>query len=267
MPVHLAARFEHLAVNAPEPKKMAEWYTANLGFRIVRSSPAPNYSAFIVDSAGHMMFEIYHKADQPMLDPGTIHYQALHFALAGNDILALMNRLLAAGATMAEAPKTTPSGDKVLMMRDPWGLPLQLVQRVTPMLASTGLYSEHVALNVPDSRAKAKWFVEHLGMVVVRDGKAPSYGMFVADAGRNMMMELYQDAEYPAIDFTTVNYNSTHLAFMVGDIESAKAQLTAAGATVAEDILKTPGGDFVLMLRDPWGMPLQLVKRVASMVK
>ncbi len=267
MPVHITARFEHIAVNVPEPKAMAQWYAANLGFRIVRESTPPSYSAFIVDSAGHMMFEIYHKADQPLLKADTIHHMSMHFAFAGDSILTLKDKLVKAGASVAEEIKTSGSGDQVFTLRDPWGFSIQFVQRVKPMLQAKGLYAEHYALNVADSRAKAQWLVDNLGLIVMTEGKAPSYGMFVADAGKNLMMELYQNAKFPTLNFSDVSHNATHLAFMVPDIAAAKEKLTAAGATVVEDILKTPGGDFVLMLRDPWGEPLQLVTRIAPMLK
>jgi hypothetical protein len=45
-----------------------------------------------------------------------------------------MRKLLTAGATLVEDDKTTPLGDLVLMMRDPWGEPIQFVKRLSPML-------------------------------------------------------------------------------------------------------------------------------------
>jgi uncharacterized glyoxalase superfamily protein PhnB len=214
-----------------------------------------------------MMFEIYHKADQPLLDAGKISHMSMHFAFVADSILPIRDRLLKAGASMAEDIKTSASGDQVFTLRDPWGFSIQFVQRLKPMLQAKGLYAEHYALNVPDSRAKAKWLVDNLGMVVMTEGKAPSYGMMVADAGKNLMLELYHNTKAPDLNFAEISHNATHLAFMVPDITAAKAQCVSAGATVVEDILKTPGGDFVLMLRDPWGEPLQLVKRVSPMVK
>ncbi len=267
MPVHIVARFEHIAVNVPEPKAMAQWYAANLGFRIVRESATPSYSAFIADSAGHMMFEIYHKADQPLLKADTIHHMSMHFAFVDDSILMVKDRLLKTGASIAEDIKTSASGDQVFTLRDPWGFSIQFVQRVKPLLQAKGLYAEHYALNVEDSRAKVQWLVDNLGLVVMTEGKAPSYGMLVADAGKHLMMEIYQNTKFPVINFSDVSHNATHLAFTVPDIAAAKRQCVGAGATVVEDVLKTPGGDFVLMLRDPWGEPLQLVTRLAPMLK
>lgn len=267
MPVHVVARFEHIAVNVPEPKAMAQWYTANLGFRIVRESTTPSYSAFIADSADNIMFEIFHKADQPLLDAGTLHHMSMHFAFAADSILAVKDRLLKAGATVAEDVKTSGSGDIVFTLRDPWGFAIQFIQRVKPMLHANGLYAEHYALNVIDSKAKSQWLVDNLGLVIVKKGNAPMFGMFVADAGKHLMMELYQNATFPVINFSDVSHNATHLAFMVEDVAAAKTQLVAAGATVVDDIVKTPSGDVFLMVRDPWGEPLQLLKRVAPMLK
>ncbi|MGD0589347.1 MAG: VOC family protein [Bacteroidota bacterium] len=154
-----------------------------------------------------------------------------------------------------------------MTLRDPWGLPIQFVERVKPMLEFTGLYPEHFAMNVVDSRKEAKWYADNLGFIVVREGSAPGYGMFIADAGKNMMFELYQNKNFPVLQFDSIAYQTFHIAFVVHDIQTVKHALVAAGAKVAEDIKKTPGGDDVLMLRDPWGLPIQFVKRINPMMK
>lgn len=45
-----------------------------------------------------------------------------------------------------------------------------------------------------------------------------------------------------------------------------RARLIAAGATPAGEIVVTPAGDELAMLRDPWGIPLQLVRRAEPMI-
>ena len=40
-----------------------------------------------------------------------------------------------------------------------------------------------------------------------------------------------------------------------------------SGAKVVEDLVTTPGGDELVMLRDPWGIAVQLVRRAAPMLK
>ncbi|HLP18335.1 MAG TPA: VOC family protein [Bacteroidota bacterium] len=262
-----AARFEHIAINVANPLDVVKWYTENLGFTVERQGAAPGYSTMIVDSARNLAIEVYYNAERPLLEPSKIHHMAMHIAFAGDSILQMKERLMAHGATLAEAPKTSASGDRVFTLRDPWGLPIQFVERAKPMLAFKGTYAEHYALNVADSRAKAKWFVEQLGLTIVREGKAPSYGMFIADSSKNLMMELYQDEKYPALKFSDVDYMTTHLAFIVTDVAAVKARLVNAGATVAEEMKQLPNGDTVLMLRDPWGEPVQIVKRVAPFLK
>jgi glyoxylase I family protein len=263
----VVGRFEHVAINVSDPAAMAKWYTDNLGMKIVRGGFAPNASAFLADSGTHMMIEILHSITAPVFESAKIHYTSIHFAFITPDIAQTQAQLIAAGATVSDSLRKTASGDQVLVLRDPWGLAIQFVQRVKPMLEFSGLYSEHLAINVDDSRAKAKWYTENLGMVIVRDGKAPSYGMFVADAAKNMMYELYQNKDIPIVNFDTVNYQTFHIAFMVDDVQATKDVLVAAGAKVAEDVKKTPSGDTVLMLRDPWGLPIQFVKRVNPMLK
>jgi catechol 2,3-dioxygenase-like lactoylglutathione lyase family enzyme len=126
---------------------------------------------------------------------------------------------------------------------------------------------EHIALNVLDPAGTVKWYTENLGMKVMRQGGPPTNTSFIADSGHSMMLELGHNADYPVIDFAMVSHMSIHLAFTVEDISSMKVKLIAAGATVVEDITKTPGGDEVLMMRDPSGLPIQFVKRVAPMLR
>jgi glyoxylase I family protein len=64
-----------------------------------------------------------------------------------------------------------------------------------------------------------------------------------------------------------VNPLSLHNAFMVDDVRTIRNALIAAGATLVEDIKLSPDGDEILMLRDPWGVPIQCVKRGKPMLK
>jgi glyoxylase I family protein len=262
----IPARFEHIAFNVSDPVLTAKWYTENLGMKIMRFDGTPTNTTFIADSGKHMMIEFFHNADYPLLEPAKIHNMAIHLAFSTQNIVKTLNQLVGAGATIVDSLRKTASGDQVLTLRDPWGLPIQFVERVRPMLAFPGLYIEHFAMNVIDSRAKAKWYGENLQSIIVRDGKAPTYGMFIADTGKNMMFELYQQ-EYPVVDFTALSPMSIHVAFMVSDVQEAQKKLVAAGATVVENSSKRSSGDIVAMLRDPWGLPIQLVKRGNPMLR
>lgn len=260
-------RFEHLALNVADPIKTAEWYKENLGFKIVRQGGEPTYTTFISDEEGNMMFEFFHNSDYPIQNFLKWDHNSIHMAFHCDDIELIKNNLTKNGAVVASDIRITDSGDQVLVLRDPWGFPIQFVSRAKKMLNHNGLYFEHLAFNLNDSREVAKWFEENLSMKIMRDGKAPTYGMFIADQDANMMLELYQNKDYPVINYDSVSHMSIHLAFMVDNMEAEKEKVLSSGGKVVEDITKTPAGDFVLMMRNPWGLPIQFVKRNEPMLK
>jgi hypothetical protein len=54
-------------------------------------------------------------------------------AFACEDVPGTVRRLAAAGAVSVSGPETI-RGDQLAMLRDPWGLAIQLVRRAQPML-------------------------------------------------------------------------------------------------------------------------------------
>lgn len=126
-------RIEHVAFNVPDPAAFADWYVEHLGFTVRRRGGPPVHMHFIADSSG-MLVEVYRNEkalvpDYPRQDP-----LVAHIAYVSDDLVADRQRLLAAGATVAEDTTTTPAGDTLCMLRDPWGFPIQLAQRAEPMV-------------------------------------------------------------------------------------------------------------------------------------
>ena len=120
---------------------------------------------------------------------------------------------------------------------------------------------EHFALNVPDAKAVAAWYVAHLGLKVVRTRTDAPFTSFLADDTGRVIFEVYSNtaAVYP--DYSAAHPLCFHVAFVAADPAAVRADLVAAGGTAAyEETL--PDGSFLVMVRDPWGIPLQLVKRV-----
>jgi glyoxylase I family protein len=124
---------------------------------------------------------------------------------------------------------------------------------------------EHVAINVADARKVIDWYVTHLGLVVVRSITEPPYTTFLADQGRNMMFEFYEQPVGVG-DYKHMHPVAFHVAFTVDDIEAERARLVAAGGTADGDVATTPAGDKLCFVRDPWGMTLQLVMRSKAML-
>src|SRR5512143_1019908 len=118
---------------------------------------------------------------------------------------------------------------------------------------------EHFALNVKDPTAMARWYSENLGMRVVRAGGPPVHTTFLADESGSVMVEIYCNTAAPIPDYASMDPLLVHIAFMaVGDIKEQMARLVAAGATVYSDVGLTPAGDELAMLRDPWGLAIQI---------
>ena len=125
---------------------------------------------------------------------------------------------------------------------------------------------EHVAINVENPVAMAKWYCENLGMKIVRKGPPPVNMHFISDAKANMMLEIYHNPPDAVPDYPSMNPLTLHIAFMVDDVEGTCRKLVAAGATIATDITVTDSGDKLAMLRDPWGVPIQFLKRANPML-
>jgi len=125
---------------------------------------------------------------------------------------------------------------------------------------------EHVALNVADPPATADWYCKNLGMKLIKQGQPPVNARFISDAGGNMMLELYTNPPDAVPNYRSMNPLLLHIAFTVDDIQAVRAKLLGVGATIAEDITTTPAGDQILILRDPWGLAIQFVKRTKPML-
>jgi glyoxylase I family protein len=125
---------------------------------------------------------------------------------------------------------------------------------------------EHIALNVENPAGMAKWWCENLGMKIVRKGPPPINMYFITDAGGNMMLEIYHNPPDGVPDYRSMNPLMLHIAFMVDDVKGTCRKLVAAGATVASEAAVTDSGDELAMLRDPWGVPIQIVKRANPML-
>lgn len=108
---------------------MAQWYVANLGMRIVRSSDKSPYVTFLAPTGGGTMLELYGNPVGEFLDYGRLHFLTFHIAFNSDDMAHDHARLLAAGATADGDITTTSTGDQLAILRDPWGNAIQLVQR------------------------------------------------------------------------------------------------------------------------------------------
>ncbi len=123
---------------------------------------------------------------------------------------------------------------------------------------------EHFALQVPEPVAMADWYVKHLGAKVARAGGAPQHGRFLTVGG--VMFEIYNNPAVTMPDYSKTEVMQMHLAFNSDDLKADRDRLVKAGARVIEDIYGTAEGDEIMILRDPWNVPIQFVKRKDPMI-
>jgi catechol 2,3-dioxygenase-like lactoylglutathione lyase family enzyme len=121
---------------------------------------------------------------------------------------------------------------------------------------------EHVAYQMKDPAAAAEWYVANLGMKVVRSGGPPGHARFLADSSGATVLEIYSNPKVGVPDYASTDPLLLHVAFLVPDVKAGHDRLIAAGGKREGGVTKTDAGDDMAFVRDPWGFPLQLIKRV-----
>jgi len=123
-------RFEHAALNLPDYQAATAWYKEHLGLQIARDYPGEK--TFLADGHGRTILELYTNPDAPFLDLHQTNSLSLHLAFNVDDPDTTADRLVAAGASLESAP--VDSGpDRVIWLKDPFGVSIQLIRRQDPM--------------------------------------------------------------------------------------------------------------------------------------
>jgi len=126
-------KFEHFALNVSNPKAMSLWYEEHLGLKVKKKMADPPYMTFLADDSGTVMLEIYTNPKGETLEFSKLHPLAVHLALVSEDPAGDKARLCTAGAVEI-SDDFLPDGSHLVMLRDPWGVCLQLCKRAVPML-------------------------------------------------------------------------------------------------------------------------------------
>ncbi|WP_372638657.1 VOC family protein [Fodinibius sp.] len=125
---------------------------------------------------------------------------------------------------------------------------------------------EHFAMNVEEPLAMADWYVDHLGLEIVKQETEPPYMTFLTDDSGRVMIEIYQNPADQVPDYRNRDPLIMHLALVSEDPAADKKRLTEAGAQeMSDEILED--GSHLVMLRDPWGLAIQLCKRSTPMLR
>ena len=125
---------EHVALIVEDPASVANWYAAHLGLRVVRKDEGPAQMRFLAEGSGHVMLEVYRSAKLEVPDYAAMDPLMLHVAFSADDVAGTRKRLIDAGARPVGEVITGSAGDTLALLRDPWGLAIQLVKRATPLV-------------------------------------------------------------------------------------------------------------------------------------
>ena len=127
-------KIEHIAFNVADPDTLREWLVENLGMRVLRKLDNEFHTCFLSDSAGTTALELYNNPSAPIPDYASMNPLVLHIAFCVDDVTAVRQRLLDAGAAPEGDVVSTPDGDELAMVREPGGIALQLMKRAKPMV-------------------------------------------------------------------------------------------------------------------------------------
>lgn len=116
-------KLEHVAIDVADPEAFKAWWCKNLGFRI-SSNPG-----FIMDDTGVMGLEVYRTGETPAApDYAAMNAMTFHVAFVSDDVKADVDRLVAAGAKVEQLKLDSPAFHMAIL-RDPWGVAIQLCRR------------------------------------------------------------------------------------------------------------------------------------------
>ena len=112
----------------------------------------------------------------------------------------------------------------------------------------------------------ANWYIENLGLKPVKRDESAPFTSFLADDSEQVMLEIYRNPPDSIPDYHSMDPLMLHLAFVSEKPAEDKERLTRAGATFISE-RRFEDGTHLVMLKDPWGISIQLCKRGRPMLK
>ncbi len=131
MPVQrvINMNIEHIGFLSHEPIQMGQWYKDNLGFRIIIVDGSDSDGVVFLEDDNGTVLEIGNLPGISPVDFRLHHPLSFHLAIECLSPENEAKRLVEAGAELVgESLKNAHKGEKILV-RDPWGLTIQLLNR------------------------------------------------------------------------------------------------------------------------------------------
>jgi glyoxylase I family protein len=121
---------EHTAIASPDPHRLAEWYTQNLGF-VVNYKSSSSKTVFVKAPNGYMI-EIIEANSNPRPEQTFRDVGIRHMAIAVSDFDTVHAKLKENGVQFLTEPEGS-KGNKVVFFHDPDGNYLHLLYRENPL--------------------------------------------------------------------------------------------------------------------------------------
>ncbi len=119
----------HIHLRCTNPKRTAAWYVDMLGAKIVRETETPAGATVTVEIGGTRLNVSSPSPDQkPPRGSAEVHLGLEHFGLQTDDLEGLLARLQTKGLEILEPLRTLPTGMKIVFVRAPDDVRIELMQ-------------------------------------------------------------------------------------------------------------------------------------------
>jgi len=126
------------------------------------------------------------------------------------------------------------------------------------------LIIEHIGISVSNPTEMAKWYQDNLSCKILfmsENDNGDNAGAFISDESDSTILELFKLPNIAPIKNELKNPLQLHVAFKSQNPDEDCKRLIKVGATFIEECLVKHEGEKLLLLKDPWGNIIQLVKR------
>ncbi|MFH2138032.1 MAG: VOC family protein [Candidatus Omnitrophota bacterium] len=121
---------------------------------------------------------------------------------------------------------------------------------------------EHIGIAVDDPLAMAQWYEENLGYIIkFSEGNKEKGVAFISDASGKVTFELLKVPEVKSARTDLTHRLQVHVGVFSENPDEEARTLEAKGAKFVERCTLTLPGDYLVILEDPWGNYIQLVRR------
>jgi catechol-2,3-dioxygenase len=139
---------------------------------------------------------------------------------------------------------------------------MQKMEKVIPM-DMKNFEIEHIGITVVEPIEMAKWYQEVLGFNIIFSAQDGEKGVaFLSDCNKRVMLEFGKVPDVSPLTDRINHHLQLHIAFKSEEPDKDAEYLVSKGATFIEKCPITLPGEYLVVLSDPWGNTIQLVKRV-----